>query len=52
MRGADTAAEWDEQTFERVLEQLRTDGTIDATGVDISAERFSAHSRSGTGEPR
>jgi uncharacterized protein YjbI with pentapeptide repeats len=40
MRGADTAAEWDEQTFERVLEQLRTEGTISATGVHISAEEL------------
>ncbi len=40
MPGADTAAEWDEQRFERGLQQLRTDGSIDATGMDISAERL------------
>jgi uncharacterized protein YjbI with pentapeptide repeats len=33
-------AEWDEQTFEHVLQELRTEGTIDATGVNISAERL------------
>ena len=32
MPGADTAAEWDEQRFERGLQQLRTDGSTDATG--------------------
>jgi uncharacterized protein YjbI with pentapeptide repeats len=40
MQGADTAAEWDEQTFERVLEQLRSEGTISATGRRISAEEL------------
>src|SRR4029450_587374 len=38
MQGADTAVEWDEQTFERGLEQVRSEGTISATGVHISAE--------------
>jgi uncharacterized protein YjbI with pentapeptide repeats len=36
MHGADTAAEWDE----RGLEQLRSEGTISATGVCISAEEL------------
>jgi uncharacterized protein YjbI with pentapeptide repeats len=36
MRGTDTAAGWDEGR----LEQLRTEGTISATGVEISAERL------------
>ena len=40
MQGADTAIEWDEQTFELVLEQLRSDGTISATNVRISAEEL------------
>jgi hypothetical protein len=40
MLGADMAADWDEHTFERVLEQVRGKGTISATGARISAEEL------------
>jgi hypothetical protein len=35
-----TAIEWDDDTFERILERLATEGTIDATGARISSERL------------
>jgi len=37
-----TAIEWDDETFERVLERLSTGGTIDAAGVRISPERLAS----------
>jgi uncharacterized protein YjbI with pentapeptide repeats len=40
MQGADKAAQWDEQTFESLLEHVRTEGAISATGVRISAEEL------------
>jgi pentapeptide repeat protein len=40
MQGADAAAQWDEQTFESLLEHVRTEGAISATGVRISAEEL------------
>ena len=35
-----TAIEWDDDTFERILERLRAEGRIDAAGVRISPERL------------
>jgi uncharacterized protein YjbI with pentapeptide repeats len=40
MEGSAAAVEWDDETFERVLDRLRTEATIDAAGVRISAERL------------
>jgi Pentapeptide repeats (9 copies) len=40
MEGATTAIAWDDETFERVLERLANDGTIDASGQRISRKRL------------
>jgi hypothetical protein len=40
MQDADTAAEWDEQTFQRMLEHVRAEGAISATGARIGAEEL------------
>ncbi len=35
-----TPIEWDDETFKRALERVRTEGTINAAGVCISRERL------------
>ena len=40
MKGTASVIEWDDDTFERILERLATSGTIDARRVLISTERL------------
>jgi hypothetical protein len=39
MEGQAPPVEWDDETFERILEQVRNGGKIDASRVRIRAER-------------
>jgi uncharacterized protein YjbI with pentapeptide repeats len=52
MEGGTTTIVWAEDEFEQVLERVRTEGTIDAESVRISAERLERILHSAPEDPR